>query len=236
MPKFEPFSPADMGTPENAWRSLLGSSAGWQPTPGSLIVVAPHPDDEVLGAGGLLHSWALAGQHVTVLSVTDGEAADPRRADLSLVRRAELRNALRRLSLVHVQIERLGLPDGRVGDHTDRLRTALREHTKKRSTIIAPFEHDGHPDHEAVGQVCLEVARSAAITIARYPIWAWHQANPETLRGMRWGLFRLKADDIRAKARAIQCFDSQLRPPEGLPVVPPHVLTHFTRPYEAFLL
>jgi hypothetical protein len=46
--------------------------------------VTPHPDDEILGAGGLIRACAMAGRKVTVLSVTDGEAADPTQSDLTL--------------------------------------------------------------------------------------------------------------------------------------------------------
>jgi LmbE family N-acetylglucosaminyl deacetylase len=230
------FSPQDAGTPEPEWRSLLRQSSEWQPRAGPLVVVAPHPDDEILGAGGLVRSCAMAGQKVTIISVTDGEAADCSRPGLDRIRRSELRNALRTLSLSHVTVHRLGIPDGRVQDHRNRLRGVLRECAKDRGTIIAPYEHDGHPDHEAAGRECLEVAQSDGVPIARYPVWAWHHTKPAALRAVRWGLFHLEAGAQRAKKRALQCFESQLRPPGGLPIVPPQVLAHFERPYEAFVL
>jgi LmbE family N-acetylglucosaminyl deacetylase len=230
------FSPQGAGIPEPEWRSLLRQSAEWQPRPGPLIVVAPHPDDEILGAGGLVRACAMAGQKVTIVSVTDGEAADCMRPGLDRVRRLELRNALRTLSLLHVSVRRLGIPDGFVKDHSNRLSNALRECVHGQGTIIAPYEHDGHPDHEATGRECLAVARSAGIPIARYPIWAWHHVKPTSLRSLHWGLFHLEAGEQRAKKRAMQCFESQLRPPRGLPIVPPHVLAHFERPFEAFVL
>ena len=232
----KPFDPADVGTSEEEWRASLRHCSDWTPRQGPLIVVAPHPDDEVLGAGGLIHAWASAGQDVTVVSVTDGEAADTRRPHLDLVRRTELRNALRRLSLVHVSVKRLGIPDGQVGEHKNRLRSALTECAREGVTLIAPYERDGHPDHEAVGDVCLEVARCEEAPIARYPVWTWHHTKPENLQTLQWGLFRLDASAQRAKTRALQCFESQLRPPRGQPIVPPHVLAHFERPYEAFVL
>jgi LmbE family N-acetylglucosaminyl deacetylase len=236
MQKSKIFSPADAGTSEPEWRSLLRYSEEWCPRQGPLLVVAPHPDDEVLGAGGLVRSWAMAGQTVTVLSVTDGEAADVGRPDLGRIRRAELRNALRTLSLLHVEVRRLGIPDGEVQGFKSRLRYAVQECTQGQGTLIAPYEHDGHPDHEAVGKVCLDVAQSDGVPIARYPVWTWHHTNPRSLMALRWGLFRLGAAARRAKTRAMQCFESQLRPPRGLPIVPAHVLAHFERPYEAFLL
>jgi LmbE family N-acetylglucosaminyl deacetylase len=199
-----------------------------------LVVVAPHPDDEVLGAGGLIHDWAASGLRVTIVSVTDGEAAFDR-PGLDLVRREELQQALRRLSSVHVTVKRLGIPDGRVQDHVNRLRNAVEAHADASGTLIAPYERDGHPDHEAVGRTSVELAAAAGIPIVRYPIWAWHRTQPNSLAELPWKRFQLSLDAQRAKSRAIQCFASQLRPEHGPPIVPPNVLAYFSRPFEAFI-
>ena len=46
--------------------------------PGKRIgVVAPHPDDEVIGAGGAIALHAGRGDHVAVVIMTDGAAGDP---------------------------------------------------------------------------------------------------------------------------------------------------------------
>lgn len=230
------FDPADAGTSDEEWRALLAHSEDWSPDAGRLIVVAPHPDDEVLGAGGLVNSWAASGQPVTVVSVTDGEAADVSLPTLNVVRQAELRQALRKLSSLHVDIRRLGIPDGKVSEHTNRLRGLLLDLVEPGSTLIAPYERDGHPDHEAVGSVCLQVAQAQGVAIARYLIWAWHHATPTSFQSLRWGLFQLASCARRAKQHAVQCFESQLRPSHGKPIVPAHVLPYFERPYEAFLL
>ena len=231
-----PFNPADRGTPESQWRDLLRSARDWSPRIGPLVVVAPHPDDEVLGAGGLMQSWAATGQSVTVLSVTDGEASDPTRAGLDLVRRKELRDALRALTPVHVAIDRIRIPDGKVSDHVNRLRIAIEEHAAPGATIIGPYEHDGHPDHEVVGRNCTQVALARGVALACYPVWTWHHTQPIAVQSLRWARFSLSAAARRAKARALRCFGSQLRPPSGLPIVPNHVLAYFQRPYEAFVL
>lgn len=235
-----PFDPMERGTEEAAWARMLADQPCWSPEEGALLVVAPHPDDEVLGAGGLIRAWAARGGQVSVLSVSDGEAADPAWHGLGGVRREELKEALRKLCPTHIGVRRLGLPDGAITHHLNRLRNAILSHVSAHAggklTLIAPYEHDGHPDHEAVGGVCLEFARSQQISLARYAIWAWHRAAPQTLSGARWGKFVLSEDVRRAKARAMQCFKSQLCPPCRDPIVPPHVLSHFERPYEAFLL
>jgi LmbE family N-acetylglucosaminyl deacetylase len=40
-----------------------------------LVVVAPHPDDETLGCGALLHEAAQSGTRCRVICMTDGSAS-----------------------------------------------------------------------------------------------------------------------------------------------------------------
>lgn len=231
-----PFDPADAGTAEDVWLHALSHCREWAPKDGALVVVSPHPDDEVLAAGGLIHAWARAGRAVTVVSVTDGEAAFPQWKRLDLVRRGELKGALRKLSLMHVSVVRVGLPDGKVAQYGNRLRNALLAVIDPSVTLIAPYERDGHPDHDAIGSVCCDLARTHEVDIARYPVWTWHHSVPGSLGDARWVKYSLSLEARRAKARAVQCFASQLKPPAEAPIVPRHVLTHFERPFEAFLL
>lgn len=230
------FDPADTGTPEPEWRHMLATRPIWEPQTDALVIVSPHPSNEVLAAGGLIHSWSAAGRPVTVVSVTDGEAAFPRWRGLAEVRRRELNCALRKLSLAHVSVIRLGIADGRVARHANRLRNALLGLLGTPITLVVPFERDGDPDHEAVGDVCCAMARTHEVDLVRFPIWSWNHTNPVALGSQRWGKFMLSAEAQRAKSRAIQCFESQLRPPFAQPVVPSRILPYFERPYEAFLL
>ena len=230
-----PFDPAVAGTLEEDWCNLLASQKAWEPCAGALIVVSPHPDDEVLAAGGLIRQWALSGQPVTILSVTDGENAYPRDG-LDVTRRRELTESLRVLVQVHVSVRRIGLPDGAVAEHENRLRNALHDVLEPHTTVVAPYELDGHGDHEATGRVCSEVAHASNVALVRYPVWAWHRYPASALASLSWGRYLLTADTQRAKARAIQCFTSQIRPLSGEPILPPNVLRYFSRPYEAFIV
>jgi LmbE family N-acetylglucosaminyl deacetylase len=196
------------------------------------LVVAPHPDDEVLGAGGLIRAWSARGSKVTVLSVSDGEAADPRRRALGSVRREELTAALRKLCPTHVSVMRLGLPDGRITQYLNRLRNAMLSLAVGQDTLIGPYERDGHPDHEAVGRLCVEFARSQQVPLARYAIRTWQRAAPDTLGDARWVRFALSDDARRAKVRALHCFKSQIDEGEAAPLTS----RDFDKGYEAFLL
>jgi LmbE family N-acetylglucosaminyl deacetylase len=231
------FNPALPGTRDGFWLAALGGEPFWSPKPGPLLIISPHPDDEVLGAGGLIRLWSQRGHRVTVLSVTDGEAAYPDWQGLGAIRRGELDQALATLSSRHVGAVRLAIPDGGVGTKITELIGALRTQCESGPTLVAPFEADGHPDHEAVASACLTVAEEMRLPIVRYPIWAWHHAHPSAFDGKRWGRFALDAKTQEAKCAAMNCFVSQLKPGESRdPIVPAHVLDYFKRDYEAFLI
>jgi GlcNAc-PI de-N-acetylase len=72
------------GTDEDAW-------AGWSmlealPDAGladvaSAVIVAAHPDDEILGAGGLISILSASGARLRLVAVTDGEGSHRGLAD-----------------------------------------------------------------------------------------------------------------------------------------------------------
>jgi LmbE family N-acetylglucosaminyl deacetylase len=230
------FDTALTGTPPDQWLQILRHQPAWSPQGAPLIVVSPHPDDETLGAGGLIASYAGRSRPVIVVSVTDGEAAYPDWQGLGAVRRAELKSALHRLSPHMVLLTRLGMPDGAVQRHEAALARFLSGLITPGSLLVGPYEHDGHPDHDAVGRVCVAVAAARNVVLARYPIWTWHQAQPDSLGEAKWGRFELDVEARQCKQRAIEVFVSQLRPASRKAIVPEHVLPYFERNYEAFLL
>ena len=253
------FDPQQPGTSEALWDRAFEYIPIWAPLGGvnmsagdmdvqptgvkryaaKLIVVTPHPDDETFGAGGLIASWLRSGRKVTVISVTDGEASHERWNGLRLIRQSELKTALDVLGGEHsaaIQQIRLSLPDGNVANHGECLYREIGDCIEPGDTLISPFEHDGHPDHDFTGRTCCLLATDMNVPIARYPIWAWHRLTPLALQHLNWGRFNLDQHAQNDKERAIQCYASQLRPPWGQPIIPQHVLEYFRRSFEAFVL
>jgi LmbE family N-acetylglucosaminyl deacetylase len=231
------------------WDDSLAECPEWCPKNGDLLVVAAHPDDEVRCAGGLIHAWVAGGGRVRVLSVSDGEPPDPRCCALASARREELNEALRKLCPTHVAVTRLGLPLGKISQHGNRVRNALLSLASGEVTLVAPNEHAGHADREAVGRVCVEFARARGFALVRYGIGrygigpAGFVAQDSAPRDgaarageARWVKFVLTDEARRAKARAVQCFRARSESRRGRSVPSPRAAQAPERAYEAFLV
>lgn len=130
-----PFDSRDTGTPEHVWQATWLPDLPTLDPPrqsDSLLVLVAHPDDETLGAGGLIASAASAGASVTVVIASDGEASHPRSrthppARLAAIRRAEVTAAVSRLH-PDAQLVFLGLPDSDLAAHVEELTIRVAHH------------------------------------------------------------------------------------------------------------
>ncbi|SAL25302.1 glucosamine-6-phosphate deaminase-like protein [Caballeronia peredens] len=241
------------GTPESAWQDWARLSALPAVDPGELVplgaravVVAPHPDDEVLGTGGLLARLAEISRNILVVAVTDGTASHPDSRDwpperLARERPQETREAFQRLNLRHVQVVRLGLKDGDGERLEANLSGLLSEHLQPGDIVFTTWRYDGHPDHEAAGRAAQSAAGALDLPCVEVPLWTWHWASPDDTR-VPWSRARrivLDEHTHARKLRAIQAFRSQLESDATTgrsPVLPAHVLARLTRPFEIVLI
>jgi LmbE family N-acetylglucosaminyl deacetylase len=235
---------AAAGTPESRWRAW-SAPTGW-PTAdlaelAGAVVVAPHPDDEVLGVGGLLARLAVTGRPAAglVLAVTDGDASHPHAtslspADLRRLRPAESTRALRCLG-VSVPVRRLRQPDNHID--TAALCAALARLLRPGQPCLATWRGDRHPDHEAVGRAAAAACAATGAMLWEYPVWAWHWAVPDdpAVPWERAVRVDLPAPVRAAKQAAIGQFHTQIRAVDGVTILPAAVLAHFDREYEVLL-
>ena len=238
------------GTPEADWRAsgvleavAVAEAAAVAPG-GRAVVVAPHPDDEVLGVGGLLATWAGLGVPVLVVAVTDGEGSHPGSPtldpdELAVRRRTERHDALGRLGLGAATVVRLELPDGGVADAEDALTERLAGILAPGDLCLSPRPDDGHPDHDAVARACRRAGSTArGVRHAHFAVWWWHWARPDTDSG-DWGNATrvvLTERALAAKRAAIGDFVTQVSAlsddPHDAVVLPPAVLDRLRREFE----
>lgn len=211
--------------------------------PPRVVVLAPHPDDEVLGVGGLLALLAAGGSEITVVAVTDGEASHPGSPTLSpsdlVIRRADERTAaLRRLGLAACSVRRLGLSDGGVAGSEHVLTAEMTAMLDPTDWVLATWAGDGHPDHEATGRAATIAAGHVGARLLTYPVWAWHWAVPDDAR-VPWRHARqvpLTRDLTTAKRSAAAEYRTQVLPlsddPADAAVLPPATLDRLLREAE----
>ncbi|MCU1485255.1 MAG: group 1 glycosyl transferase [Actinomycetia bacterium] len=118
-----------------------------------VLALGAHPDDEVVGCGGLLALLADAGAEVHVCFATDGEAtigASLPPEEVARRRRAEAEASCRVLGACPPRF--LGHPDGSLAEHAAALADDVRRLVDelRPDVVLAPWALDGHRDHRAV--------------------------------------------------------------------------------------
>lgn len=225
-------------TEEETWIECLRAARDWTPAEKSTVVVAPHPDDETLGAGGLIAMHRDSQIPVTLLAVTDGEAAYPdepeRSWELGRKRVAEQMAAAEALGVARDSVIRFGMPDSSVASCEAALADRISACIDGDTLLIAPWVRDPHPDHEACGRAAAAAARRTGATLIFYFFWTWHRFRPECLDGLELRRLELSIESRVRRAAALACHGSQLNREEGAPILPEILLAPARRPFEIF--
>lgn len=201
-----------------------------------LVVIAAHPDDETLGAGGLMAECAKRGIPVRLIVATDGAASHAEQPGLPGRRSLEVAEATGILAPL-ARIHELGFADGQTLENRAEVRDALvyaLGNCSPHALIVAPWRGDGHRDHRVVGEIVAELMDDvlAGLTFVEYPIWMWHWATPES-PDVPWDDIVAVPVDAATKSRALHAFASQI---EGdPPVLRADFLANFDRDTELFV-
>ncbi len=212
----------------------------------ALVVVAAHPDDETLGAGGLLRLAAASGLAVTVVLLSNGEASHPNSPTwtpeaLAVQREAETRAAVGMLA-ADARLVTCGLPDGHLAEHLDAIVAAVVDAigaAGAATLVAAPWRGDGHPDHEAAGRAAGIAAQRTDARAVEYPIWLWHWGTREATPWADALVLPLDTMTHRSKSQALAVHRTQLAPLSDQPgdeqLLSPGFVSHFLRHHETFL-
>src|SRR5262245_29424244 len=129
------------------------------------LVIAPHPDDAELGAGGAILLLQAQGATVGVLDLTDGEPTPHGSPEL---RQAETAAATAVLGVAYRG--NLGLPNRRLeADLSARARLAGALRELRPRVLLAPYWEDAHPDHVAASRLVDDARFWAKLTKSDLP-------------------------------------------------------------------
>lgn len=211
-------------------------------------VLAPHPDDESLGCGGMIAAACAAGHPPPVMILTDGARSHPGSADypaaaMAAVRAQEVRHATRMLGLPDDRLHLLGLPDADAPHDDAGVAAAARSVADRADgcdTLLVSWRHDPHGDHVAAYLIARRAAALIGARLLEYPVWGW-TLPPETgLPAAPWDGWRVDvAAHLAAKRRAIAAHRSQhgqvvTDDPAGF-VLPASFLAIFEEPWETLV-
>jgi LmbE family N-acetylglucosaminyl deacetylase len=227
---------------------------------GSCLVIAPHPDDEVIGCGAATLRTRDSGQPVRVVFVTDGRYAYRSSvmsaSDIAVCREAEALQACQRLGVPAGEVVFLRHSDGAAQERIDAIVAGLRREVGdfKPACVLSPLAMDSHRDHRAVAKAVDRLVRAGAIhcPVYEYPVWLWTLATwrdsvqARFKRDPHWpfraaSLLRPRTVAVAGyqdrKRSALAAHRSQIVNLTGEPAwqpLDPDFLLHFLGPHELF--
>lgn len=216
------------------------------------LVIAPHPDDETFGCGGLIRLKRVAGIPVRVVILTDGEAVGSGIGECAetviAARKREALAACQRLGVEADAVCWLHLPDSKLPQPGQSgfdyaVQTLLTQiESFAPDEVYCPHLLDVRPDHIAAARLTHEALRlwSKPCAIFYYPVWMWYHASSGLSQRLNTaGAWRLDISAVRCdKVHAMAAYlDAPQKTVEGNPYcgrLPWSFLRNFRRRYEVY--
>jgi LmbE family N-acetylglucosaminyl deacetylase len=213
-----------------------------------VLVIAPHPDDESLGCGGLIATARQRNVPVRIVIVSDGVGSHPNSSThpprlLQCLREEEAIAAAGELGVSESEVKFLRLPDRYIPSSGPKAEAAIVEIVRAAQGadfMAVTWQHDPHCDHQAAFALARTATKQLAnVRLYTYPIWAFKLTPAKALElGFRRGIRVSIADQLPTKRRAIAAHRSQVTrmindDPNGF-VLEGDDLAPFDRPYETY--
>jgi LmbE family N-acetylglucosaminyl deacetylase len=170
-----------------------------------VLVLSPHPDDDVLGCGGSLIKHKKSGHTITSVYLTDGSLGDPSFADkaaLVLEREQESERAAQIVGISRCEFLREKDQNLKSTDRIIRRVSDLLENIKP-DLVYLPFFLDNHPDHIATNAIFYQVVRNSKARFKCCFYETWTPLIPNILVDI--------SEEMDFKIRAIEEFKTQLK-------------------------
>lgn len=159
--------------------------ASADPEAGSVLVFAPHPDDDVIACGGTIARRTACGRRVGIVYSTDGSRSHsavlgmdtPTPEELTVIREGEARAAARRLGVDDADLRFLGFTDTALADSLPDFRAqVLKLLAENREVAEVYLPHDVkelNADHRLTGEIVLDCLATLGMTprIHKYVVW-----------------------------------------------------------------
>ena len=144
------------------------------------VIIAPHPDDEVIGCAGLIRSLVERGTPPHVIIMTGGEGShrgccETSAEEIIAARHQLTLKAAATLGLPESHIHVLAYPDGGIAmEHpeTAKLKTLLTELSP--DAVFVPHRGEGWSDHLQAAEITKYLLKGQNVSIYEYCVWMWY--------------------------------------------------------------
>lgn len=196
-------------------QGLLHVRAGALSLEQSVCIIAPHPDDETLGCGGLIARLCSQGTPPHVVILTGGGKShsgccDIDEEELKAQRRDLARQALKELGLPSAHLHLLDFPDGSISatdPHMDEFSRLIGELAPKQ--LFIPCQGEGWPDHLIVKELIQKLP--TRYKIIEYCVWMWYY-NVWRLPWKNARIFTLSREEQQLKRQSVELYTETLAP------------------------
>lgn len=184
---------------------------------GRCLILAPHPDDEVFGCGGLIARLVSEWNAPHIIVMTGGGAShhgccNTAESEIIHSRRQLTRNALAILGVPEENLHELNFPDGGISEDCEEL-DCLKSLLEKLNpdTVLLPHWGEGWPDHVKTAEIVKNIL-PANIEIWEYCVWMWYY---NVWHGLDWknaAILEMTPQEHELKLRAIDAYSQPLAP------------------------
>lgn len=205
---------------------------------GKCLFIAPHPDDESIGCGGLISHLCAKGLAPHVIIMTGGGGSingeEGVKSDIHKITRGDIIRERRKLTLKSAK--ELGLPeenihfldfiDGHISERPEKELNRLNELINDIAPdyIFVPHSGEGWPDHIETREIVLSQfsnkenlsnkfpdSQKIAPQLFEYCVWMWYY-NVWKLDWKNAFKFRMSKSEHEAKLRAVDAYIKPLAP------------------------
>jgi LmbE family N-acetylglucosaminyl deacetylase len=144
----------------------------------TILVFAPHPDDEVFGCGGVMAKRIFEGYDVFVVFLTDGRnslreigvLSEPTPYEYKIIRKEEAKRAAKVIGLREDSLYFLDIEDNLLDKEEEIARAKIKELLRKCSPVevYLPQEKEYHKDHRAANRLIIDSIDQLRIHPVRY--------------------------------------------------------------------
>jgi LmbE family N-acetylglucosaminyl deacetylase len=194
--------------------TLLGSQG--------IVILAPHPDDEILGCGALMAKSVAQGIPVWVIYLTDGGASRPdltpqERTQLVLQRQNEALAGLAALGIPSTNALFVGAPDGQLHISTSHANLAIYKLHElilqgSVSSVFVTAPTDAHIDHQSAYALAVKGLRDyPGIALYTYPVSSRIDDGGGSILHTSFDICIGNGSFEEKKRKALACHASQLQ-------------------------